>query len=61
MPMFIRLPDPTRCENCGERVTPYAAGCWLCGATLDPLRSQRPPGALDRVAARWRALLRRGR
>jgi hypothetical protein len=40
---------------------PYAAGCWLCGATLDPLRSQSPPGPLDRVAARWRAVLRRRR
>jgi predicted amidophosphoribosyltransferase len=60
MPMFLRRPDPTRCDNCGERVTPYAAGCWLCGATLDPLRWQRPPGPLDRAAARWRALLRRG-
>jgi predicted amidophosphoribosyltransferase len=59
--MFIRRPDPTRCENCGERVTPDAAKCWLCGATLDPLRSHRTPGALDRVVERWRARLRRER
>jgi hypothetical protein len=51
--------DPTRCPNCRERVTPYAAGCALCGADLDPrrwqprrspvrrlLRSLRPPRAL---------------
>jgi predicted amidophosphoribosyltransferase len=57
----MRHPDPTRCHNCGESVMPNAAVCWLCGATLDPLRWQRPPGPLDRAAARWRALLRRGR
>src|ERR671936_834465 len=25
------LRDPNRCPSCGERVTPYAAGCALCG------------------------------
>jgi predicted amidophosphoribosyltransferase len=59
--MLIRRPDPTRCHNCGEHVMPYAAVCWLCGAKLDPLRWQRPPGPLDRVVERWRALVRRGR
>jgi len=61
MPMFMRRIDPTRCHNCGQRVTPYAAGCWLCGATLDPLRRRRPASALDRVREGWRALLRRER
>ena len=31
---------PAYCPNCGERVTPYAAGCALCGAELDPARWQ---------------------
>jgi hypothetical protein len=61
MPMFIRRTDPTRCHNCGERVAPYAAGCSLCGAALDPLRWRRPQSARDRVAECWRALLRRER
>jgi predicted amidophosphoribosyltransferase len=59
--MFTRRTDPTRCHNCGERVTPYAAACWLCGAALDPLRGQRPASARERVAQCWRALLRRER
>jgi hypothetical protein len=33
---------------------PYAAGCWLCGAALDPARWQRAPGWLDRALAWWR-------
>ncbi len=59
MPMFVTRPDPTRCHNCGERVTPYAAGCWLCSAELDPTRWQRPPGLVERLARRWRALVRK--
>jgi hypothetical protein len=30
-----------RCPHCGERVSPFAAGCALCGASLDPRRHQR--------------------
>jgi predicted amidophosphoribosyltransferase len=53
---YVRRDDPARCPNCGERVTPYAAGCWLCGAALDPTRWQRPPGWLDRALTRWRRM-----
>jgi predicted amidophosphoribosyltransferase len=53
---YVRRDNPSRCPNCGERVTPYAAGCPLCGATLDPKRRQSPPGPLERAAARWREL-----
>jgi hypothetical protein len=28
----------THCPNCGERVTPFAAGCALCGADLTAAR-----------------------
>ena len=61
MPMFIRRTDPTRCPNCGERVTPHAAGCWLCGAQLDPLLWRRPLSVRERVVEFWRTLLRRER
>jgi hypothetical protein len=59
MPLLIRREDPRRCHNCGQRVTPYAAGCWLCGATLDPSRWQRSSGPVERALARWRGVLRR--
>jgi hypothetical protein len=49
---------PGFCPQCGERVTPYAAGCALCGADLDPHRWQKPPSLGQRIAGRlprgWR-------
>ena len=30
-----------RCPQCGEPVTPYAAGCAICGADLEAARSER--------------------
>jgi hypothetical protein len=55
---------PGYCPQCGERVTPYAAGCALCGADLDPKRWQRPvplyQRLFSRLPGRWRdALLAR--
>jgi predicted amidophosphoribosyltransferase len=41
---------PGFCPQCGERVTPYAAGCALCGADLDPHR--RPPSLAQRLSIR---------
>ena len=32
-----------RCPNCGEPVTPYAAGCAICGADLSEVRARRGP------------------
>jgi hypothetical protein len=46
-PMLFR--DPNRCPSCGERVTPYAAGCALCGADLDPKRWQPRASLLRRL------------
>ena len=40
---------PAYCPNCGERVTPYAAGCALCGAELDPGRWQRKLSIPERI------------
>jgi predicted amidophosphoribosyltransferase len=54
---ILKPSNPTRCPNCGERVTPYAAGCWLCGHTLDPQRWQRPTGIVGRTRAVWRAVV----
>jgi len=52
---------PGYCPQCGERVTPFAAGCALCGAELDPKRWQRPlPVRLrlvSRLPARWRRVM----
>jgi predicted amidophosphoribosyltransferase len=30
------MASPHICPRCGERVTPFAAGCALCGTDLDP-------------------------
>jgi uncharacterized OB-fold protein len=61
MSMFIRRDDPARCPNCGETVTPYAAGCWLCGERLEPWRRQRAPGPLERLATHVRRAMARRR
>jgi hypothetical protein len=31
----------SRCPACGERVSPFAAGCAICGADLEAARSAR--------------------
>jgi predicted amidophosphoribosyltransferase len=54
-----RATHPGYCPECGERVTPFAAGCALCGADLDPRRWQGPPSVTQRLSPRllsgWRA------
>jgi hypothetical protein len=50
---------PGFCPQCGERVTPYAAGCALCGADLDPKRWQKPASAGQKLSTRMPASLRR--
>jgi hypothetical protein len=50
---------PGYCPQCGERVTPFAAGCALCGADLDPQRWQRPLTLRERLAGGFRARRRR--
>lgn len=48
--------DRSRCPSCGERVSPYAAGCAVCGADLDPSRWDTGPTAGNRVASALNAL-----
>jgi hypothetical protein len=50
------MPDRSRCPNCRERVSPYAAGCAVCGADLDPRRWDTGPGAGQRVGSFLSAL-----
>ena len=50
-PGHPRLMHPGFCPQCGERVTPFAAGCALCGADLDPRRWQRPPSVSGGIAS----------
>lgn len=38
---------PGHCPSCGERVSQFAAGCALCGATLDPQRHSRSARAVS--------------
>jgi hypothetical protein len=32
----------SKCPQCGEHVSPFAAGCALCGADLDAARARGP-------------------
>ena len=43
---------PGYCPDCGARVTPFAAGCALCGADLDPKRWDNPPSWGARMTTR---------
>ena len=50
------MADRSRCPACGERVSPYAAGCATCGADLDPGRWDTGPGVVQRAGS-WLAAL----
>ena len=50
------MADRSRCPNCGERVSPYAAGCAVCGADLDPSRWDTGPSIGNRVSSLWNAV-----
>jgi uncharacterized OB-fold protein len=53
------MADRSRCPNCGERVSPFAAGCAVCGADLDPERWDHGPGAGQQVGS-WLSALTHG-
>ena len=46
------MKHPGYCPDCGARVTPFAAGCALCGADLDPRRWDNPPSWAQRMTTR---------
>ena len=48
--------DRSKCPNCGERVSPYAAGCAVCGADLDPSRWDSGPSVGNRVGSLFSAI-----
>jgi hypothetical protein len=50
------MPDRSRCPQCGERVSPFAAGCAVCGADLDTRRWDSGPGPLTRAGS-WLSAL----
>jgi hypothetical protein len=50
------MADRSRCPSCGDRVTPFAAGCAIGGADLDPLRWDMGPGAGQRAGSFLSAL-----
>ena len=51
------MPDRSRCPSCGERVSPYAAGCAVCGADLDPSRWDKGPSLGNRIGSTLTALV----
>jgi hypothetical protein len=50
------MADRSRCPNCGERVSPYAAGCAVCGADLDPGRWDSGPRVGNRAGSLFNAV-----
>jgi hypothetical protein len=50
------MPDRSRCPHCGERVSPYAAGCAVCGADIDHRRWDTGPSAINRAGS-WLSAL----
>jgi hypothetical protein len=56
MPTLKPKPDPSRCPKCRERVTPFAAGCAICGSDLDPARWNTGPSLTQRAGALVSAL-----
>ena len=50
------MSDRSRCPECGERVQPFAAGCAICGADLDPKRWDSGPSLLQRIGSWFSAI-----
>jgi hypothetical protein len=50
------MADRSRCPNCKEPVSPFAAGCARCGADLDPQRWDTGPSVGNRVGSWFSAL-----
>lgn len=50
------MANRSRCPNCKEPVSPFAAGCAVCGADLDTKRWDTGPSATNRVGSWFSAL-----
>ena len=50
------MADRSRCPNCKEPVSPFAAGCAVCGADLDTKRWDTGPSGANRVGSWFSAL-----
>ena len=50
------MPDRSRCPNCREAVSPYAAGCAVCGTDLDPHRWDTGPSIGNRIGSWFSSL-----
>jgi hypothetical protein len=50
------MPDRSRCPKCREPVSPFAAGCAICGADLDTKRWDTGPGIGNRIGSWFSAL-----
>ena len=50
------MPDRSRCPNCREPVSPFAAGCAICGTDLDTKRWDKGPGIGTRIGSWFSAL-----
>jgi hypothetical protein len=50
------MADRSRCPNCREPVSPYAAGCAVCGADLDTARWDTGPGVGNRIGSWFSSL-----
>jgi hypothetical protein len=50
------MADRSRCPSCGERVSPFAAGCAVCGADLDIHRWDTGPATTQRAGSFLSAL-----
>ncbi len=50
------MADRSRCPNCKEPVSPFAAGCAVCGADLDTKRWDSGPSGANRVSSWFSSL-----
>ncbi len=50
------MADRSRCPTCGTRVSPWAAGCAVCGADLDPHRWDSGPSLRTRASSALNAV-----
>jgi hypothetical protein len=53
---ILWMADRSRCPNCRGPVSPYAAGCAICGADLDHRRWDSGPSLLNRAGS-WLSAL----